>query len=803
MIKVTFSDSYKYNDPTVSLVDMHSRGVDKQWIEKNAAHSLLPAFDTIKPESNKTLIRLIAMGAADTYGSNRNGDAFYKSAAKLDLVDPDWSKLKTRSGDIHTKSAETFSDATTRGLIECHDTFVKHGHVFRNHKNKPQHGDPIHGQIKASAYNDKMNRVDLLISVDNDEWRDDLQKIASDENVPFSMACIISPEALIMTETGYREIKDIKVGDKVYTHKGNWKPVTKLNRRKYTGKAVNVSIVGHPLKLQLTADHPLLSNIPVNTQPNGVAIFGTHNEGWNHVKHFEKDTVVYGLFPSNFEKQPAITNVNIAAALADIVSGTDTDLVTRSVLAQFFNTLECSDIPLALFNSTHESIMAFVGSLIDSEYGGVTDKAVTWMHIYDETVLTLKDLLLAIGINATVKPIPVFVDDMPGVGLQLSIALEDATHLLPFSVLLQHSQIVELVDDDTPLPDINYNRLAPHAVSDVEVFDVTDTEVYNLEVADDESYILYGIVSHNCKVPHDICTHCGHKAKTTKQYCEHLTTGLSDLLKTGHVVAAANEDPCFFDISRVHRPADRIAWSLTKSAAAGSISGADIAQDMGFTDNDVLSDDPILSTMLLKRAELIRKLAEIEKKMPAKVKSITTNTSDKIVDSLKTDHVKLSKFIASTFDYNCVMPLNTFAQMLHGDSQKTAELVEAALPFLPSLFSDIAKNTETMNKVACDLQYAQPESSRYCDRSIVKLAASCYSEWSVDVEPVVRRTQKMVLNATQTKVACVRASDNCEVYNLLDSYAGYQLAFVEYKQRTNNNPEFEKLSEFLIVQNRI
>jgi hypothetical protein len=73
-------------------------------------------------------------------------------------------------------------------------------------------------------------------------------------------------------------------------------------------------------------------------------------------------------------------------------------------------------------------------------------------------------------------------------------------------------------------------------------------------------------VSMGCRIAFDVCTICGNKAPTRKEYCDHLKFDLGNILPDGRVVAADNPDPNFFDISVVWRPADRTGYMLKKVA---------------------------------------------------------------------------------------------------------------------------------------------------------------------------------------------------------------------------------------------
>jgi len=74
-------------------------------------------------------------------------------------------------------------------------------------------------------------------------------------------------------------------------------------------------------------------------------------------------------------------------------------------------------------------------------------------------------------------------------------------------------------------------------------------------------------VSMGCKVPHDICTICGHKSKTRKDYCDDAKLLMNKILPDGRKVAVRNDTPRFFDISFVFIGADKSAKMLAKLAS--------------------------------------------------------------------------------------------------------------------------------------------------------------------------------------------------------------------------------------------
>ncbi len=76
-------------------------------------------------------------------------------------------------------------------------------------------------------------------------------------------------------------------------------------------------------------------------------------------------------------------------------------------------------------------------------------------------------------------------------------------------------------------------------------------------------------VSMGCRIEYDVCTICGNKAPSRKEYCKHLLDELNDIYSDGRIVAADNPNPNFFDISVVYKPADKTGYMLKKVANFG------------------------------------------------------------------------------------------------------------------------------------------------------------------------------------------------------------------------------------------
>lgn len=104
-----------------------------------------------KPDKDHVAVHLVAMGADERYGPNRNHDGFPSEALK-----------------------------------KFHPTFVTHGNLFREHANK----DPKKriGIVKYAAYNDPMDRVELIVWMDKKAAADECERARAGKELSFSMS---------------------------------------------------------------------------------------------------------------------------------------------------------------------------------------------------------------------------------------------------------------------------------------------------------------------------------------------------------------------------------------------------------------------------------------------------------------------------------------------------------------------------------------------------------------------------------------------------------------------------------------
>jgi hypothetical protein len=137
-------------EPSITILDTSTSGL----LIKKAADSRVEAFvSSLTPEEGKIYVHILAMGAGEFYGANRNADYFPEE-----------------------------------NLKNYHETFVTSpAHIFKHHINK----DPniAIGKVVFSIYNERMHRVEVIAWVDKQKGWDYVQRIERGEFPSTSMAC--------------------------------------------------------------------------------------------------------------------------------------------------------------------------------------------------------------------------------------------------------------------------------------------------------------------------------------------------------------------------------------------------------------------------------------------------------------------------------------------------------------------------------------------------------------------------------------------------------------------------------------
>ena len=207
------------------------------------------------------------------------------------------------------------------------------------------------------------------------------------------------------------------------------------------------------------------------------------------------------------------------------------------------------------------------------------------------------------------------------------------------------------------------------------------------------------------KQAYDLCTWCGHKAKTDKDRCEHIPAKIGELNKAGEMCGMENPDPRWFEISYVHRPADRIGMSLGKVASDRMKPMLPRDYLAIYTGFQAPESEIYISKKASDKRDILHKLAEMEKHLDAVAKKggkssgkdlylqrqASKLNKGKKIEGKEMDELRKhepSKAFKGMADKGIVMGPDEFSNYAFGDKLKP-EAVQGMKTHLPDIYSQL------------------------------------------------------------------------------------------------------------------
>lgn len=731
MIKSIPGGSFDFQDPIAVIVPMHRHGVDAGWQVKRAAANVFD-FDSLIPKAGEALVHLLAVGDGESYGCNRNGDYFSKAANekyhttflkagyfhhhqnKSDSPrygrvvaaahNPDMRRIELIIGVDMEKAAKDLEDLERDGdfpvSMSCmvlNDVCVPpNTPILTEYGELPistvQEGDRVmtHKGIwrtVTATMKRKFSgeRVDLILS-------GSYRQLQATHNHPVLIiredmvrrcggsvsnkkrrhtyngtdSCVVCCETV--PETSWVEAGDVRAGDYVVFPRTPELTDTPLTEDEcwllgmYLGDGCVTGKYGGRKR-------------DLGWKAGGIS-YSCHSE--------DHQGVVARLERLGAKKYAAGSERKAWA------------LVLRDRrLARIF-VLFCGSgshdkfIPPQAFHWPATKRLALLSGMLDSD-GSIDGKKGSARFVTGNEGLTagFSQLCLSLGLPASSqqhKNIGGYAGTSPTSWVAFLPA--SAVHQLVHSEKVRALEKVERREQTKLLVTPQFVGFPVKAIRR-EIVEYAD--VCNIAVEGDESYVARGCVVHNCSI-------CGNKAKNRSEYCKHAQHHLTKICEDGRQVYVDNPEPNFFDISKVFRPADRIAWTfrrLAKAASDSFIGGAELAETLGIRPPADLAAFRLSRSWQEKQAT-VRRLASIPSAQGVRIRPfVQTGPEAALLENLRKE-ASMEKVFTALQDRCILLPVSAFADLLGmpklSDDQETGVLagVRALL--------DDPEETETLCK---------------------------------------------------------------------------------------------------------
>ena len=208
--------------------------------------------------------------------------------------------------------------------------------------------------------------------------------------------------------------------------------------------------------------------------------------------------------------------------------------------------------------------------------------------------------------------------------------------------------------------------------------------------------------------------------------CDHVANHLGEQMDDGRKVGTFNDEPQFFDISFVGRPADRIAWNL-KVASALDLDSVKAAEYEGVTAPDNLACDTASSKRKLGYLKDIDELQTGYLNWICKNASVRTARDMYLMELFKTaantpqlDYATVSRLreqpvksaMRALADNGIVMDVPTFFKYATGDDYETVvkPYMEGVKKVVPHLVWQRVKEANCASLCTCQTYDAADES---------------------------------------------------------------------------------------------
>lgn len=306
--------------------------------------------------------------------------------------------------------------------------------------------------------------------------------------------------------------------------------------------------------------------------------------------------------------------------------------------------------------------------------------------------------------------------------------------------------------------------------------------------------------SMSCRVPNDRCSCCGNEAKTVSAYCDHLKSHMGQYMSGMDKYAFAyNDNPTFFDISKVKTPADRIARHLEYMFKDDSMSKAASAYGESVIVPSAIAamaEGINLDVFELEEQAMLTKLAAAEEfandatnyaRRDSDVRAYRTFEVGPKAFSEKLSAQELAKFASvqpgTLFrELNkraCVLSFPAFCQYLFQDvNAEEMPIVKSAAFMLPSIFGDMMQKMMTMSP--CTSMFA-PSSSFMAEQDpkrddlVQSVMEAAEHKFSMQAAPVQKR---VTITIMMSGAPCEKSASAVEIggaRQLAEAYGQYQL----------------------------
>ena len=299
---------------------------------------------------------------------------------------------------------------------------------------------------------------------------------------------------LVLTKCGYKNIVDVETCDLLYTHNSNWKPIKNKQCKIYCGDIYNFSLKNNNNTIRCTKEHPFYIKYKINNTKysNGMPF-------WCEAQFINEQHKMCLPINKKVSIPPPELNDKELWFLFGYCYNTGT-------FNSYLNYLHI-DIRENSHSHSHSQLMNILNLV-----GTQVSCGVPFLNNVYSVTFEIRSVFKKYFITIyDEKTIPEWIQDCPTLHvyefLKGFFYSCDSNNLLNnihmYNITRLYAKIAKNPYTKNDLINLDHlidydNEFIYYDILDVQTETVSNTNVYNFEVADDNSYTVNNIIAHNC-----------------------------------------------------------------------------------------------------------------------------------------------------------------------------------------------------------------------------------------------------------------------------------------------------------------
>ena len=281
-----------------------------------------------------------------------------------------------------------------------------------------------------------------------------------------------------LTQNGYKEVQTLKESDLIFTHQGSWKSITSVEQYIHNGTIISIYAATNSIPIEVTPDRPFLTKTIVSTGFGPTEFYLSDKTSWTPASGLKAGKHLLCL---PIEQLEIPLNINIVIAGESRSSNAIDWFMVGYYLGLGGRVLEVEFIPPGW-----SILREFTQN--PSENNTSCDHIPEWVQR-----LPIQDIQsFILGFEKTAANHGCYVVKYEQIAMAMQRLYAKTRRFVTINVKATHICLKE-VDDYGISFDDKYMYFPIEHISD----EFKKTTVYNIEVADDRSFVVEGVITRN------------------------------------------------------------------------------------------------------------------------------------------------------------------------------------------------------------------------------------------------------------------------------------------------------------------